>query len=308
VPYFEKLSVASWEREPDYSDDYERLARLEAELSDGPPVRYELLSIWRLARDARYAGWARRVGPDTCQVTFFGLEQTQDWFCRRRGSFRDCVAATERLLEAGMKPRWQLFLTKEILPDLGGLMRLVERMRLRERVAALGSEFAMFIHVPSFVGEGRKIAHLAATQDDTKQIPGELIESTQRHVGTEQLWVSEAEAVAENLQDERPLGHPEPQSDAKLWFGIAANWDVFPSFGSGEPWWRLGNLKRDGLGTILTNFEQQRVLPLRLNQAGVRRELARRYGDPSSQRLVGSAADLADYWLERRCEELHAAR
>ncbi len=106
-PYFDQLSVLSWVREPDYSDDYERLAALEAELSDGPAVRYELLSIWRLARDPKYAARAKRFGPDTCQVTFFGLEPTQDWFYRRRGAFQDCVTATQRLLEAGMKPRWQ---------------------------------------------------------------------------------------------------------------------------------------------------------------------------------------------------------
>ncbi len=94
---FEKLSVLSWVREPDYSDDYERLAALEAELSDAPSVRYELLSIWRLARDPKYAAWAKRVGPDTCQVTFFGLGQTQDWFYRRHGAFQDCVAAAGRL-------------------------------------------------------------------------------------------------------------------------------------------------------------------------------------------------------------------
>jgi hypothetical protein len=308
TPYFERLSVSSWVREPDYSDDYERLAALEGELSDGPPVRCELLSIWRLARDPKYARWARRVGPDTCQITFFGLEQTQDWFYRRRGAFGDCIAATEALLEAGMKPRWQLFLTKEILPDLGGLMGLVERMRLRERVAELGGEFAMFIHVPSFVGEGRKIAHLAATLEDTKQIPVALVESTQRHFGSQRLWVTEAEAVAENLKDERPLAYSEPQSEAKLWLGIAANWDVFPSIGSGEPWWRMGNFKRDSLEAILANLAQDRLLPLGLNKPGIRRDLAQRYGDPGSQRVAGSADDLADHWLDGRCEEMHDGR
>ncbi len=184
-------------------------------------------------------------------------------------------------------------------------MELAERMQLRRRVADLGSEFVTFIHVPSFVGEGRKIAHLAATLDEVGQVPAELIESTRRHMGRQDLWVTEAEATACNLKDERPLAYSEPQSQAKLWLGIAANWDIFPIIGNGEPWWRLGNLKRDPLETILANIEQDRILPLQLNRPGIRQDLARRYGDPSSRRLVGSADDLADHWLERRCEKLY---
>ena len=69
-----RLSVATWFREPDYGDDYRRLHDLEAELGDGEPPRYELLSIWRLARDADYASWARSLGPGKCQISFFGTE------------------------------------------------------------------------------------------------------------------------------------------------------------------------------------------------------------------------------------------
>ncbi len=73
----ETLHVMASTREPDFSDDYERLAELEAELGCGKPTRWELLSIWRLARDPKYAQWAKQVGgvPDTCQISFFGLHK-----------------------------------------------------------------------------------------------------------------------------------------------------------------------------------------------------------------------------------------
>ena len=148
-PLFDRMKVFSSFREPDFSDDYERLHDLCNELSDGGTLRFELLSIWRLARDPGYAQWAKKVGPDTCQISFFGLEEATDWFCRRKGAFRDCLAATERLLEVGMKPRWQFFLTKKILPDLDGLMRLIDQMRLRERVAELGGEFVVSFIPPT---------------------------------------------------------------------------------------------------------------------------------------------------------------
>ena len=64
-PYFGQVDVLAWYREPDFSDDYKELYDLSAALSRRAPRRYELLSIWRLARDESYAPWAKSVGPDT---------------------------------------------------------------------------------------------------------------------------------------------------------------------------------------------------------------------------------------------------
>jgi hypothetical protein len=73
----ENISVTTWFREPDYSDNYRQLFELEAELSDTEPKRYELLSIWRLANDPTYAEWAKSVGPSTCQISFFLVWKTR---------------------------------------------------------------------------------------------------------------------------------------------------------------------------------------------------------------------------------------
>jgi len=172
-PFIEKLEVNSAFREPDFSDDYERLHELASELGDVPPTRHELLSVWRLARDPKYAEWARRIGPDTCQISFFGMGETNDWFYRRKGAFDDCIRATERLLEIGMKPRWQLFLTKRIIPELGDLLKIRDRF---------GGEFPIFMHPPGPEGEGRKIYHLSAMLEDTKLIPAEIVEASKAHL------------------------------------------------------------------------------------------------------------------------------
>jgi hypothetical protein len=132
------LSVATWFREPDFGDEYRELYDLEAELGDGRPNRYELLSVWRLARDEGYAEWAESVGPDTCQISFFGLEETNDWFHRRKGVFADALTATERLLNAGMKPRWQLFLTTKLLPELDGFTSVGRSVSAEGTGAGLG--------------------------------------------------------------------------------------------------------------------------------------------------------------------------
>lgn len=300
-PFIKKLAVFSWFYEPDYTDDYEQLCALEAELSDVPPVRFELHSIWRLARDEKYAPWAKKVGPDTCQVSFFGLEETQDWFCRRRGAFRDSILATERLLEAGMKPRWQLFLTKKILPDLAGLMKLVDNMRLRERVRALGNEFQLFIHPPGLTGEGQRLAYLSATLEDTKRVPQELVESTRRHIKTDKIWTTEAEVMSRILSGKETV-QPPYSYPPNLCFEVAANWDVFTNMGNGgsyAPCWTLGNLKRDPLSVIMSNFEEDRIIPLQLNRPEILQEAARRYGNSARQDVVN---DIEESWYERYCE------
>ena len=296
-PFIEKLSVSTWFREPDHSDDYEQLHELEAELSDYEPARYELLSVWLLARDPRYVEWAKKVGPDTCQITFFGMEETNDWFYRRKGAFRDCIAATERLLDVGMKPRWQLFLTKKILPDLPGLMRLMDRMKIRERVRALGGEFVLFMHPPDFEGEGRKIRHLAATADDLGLIPAEIIESTTKHF---KIWTTEAEAIRAIMDGEEK---PEPAygMPKRLYFFIGSDWDVFSNIGTLEPWWKLGNLKTDAIDVIFDNFENDRPLGYQVNRTVSRRELAERFGNPNSRFVIGG---FDAGWLAEYCEEV----
>ncbi len=58
----QELTVSTWIREPDYWNNYRALYALEAALSDDPPERYELLSIFRLAHDAGYAEWRNLLG------------------------------------------------------------------------------------------------------------------------------------------------------------------------------------------------------------------------------------------------------
>ncbi|MBD3243281.1 MAG: hypothetical protein GF331_22010, partial [Chitinivibrionales bacterium] len=186
-----KLTVTTWFREPDFTEDYRRLYALEEELSDGPPARFELLSIWRLARDDGYAEWAKSVGTDSCQVTFFGLEATNDWFHRRRGAFADALSATDRLLKAGVKPRWQLFLSTKVLSELVDFTEMVERLELKKRVQYLGAEFEIFAHLPGPDYEGRKIESLRPTVEQLQSIPQVLTAASQRHFGRQTLWHSE---------------------------------------------------------------------------------------------------------------------
>jgi len=165
-PFIERLTFFTWYREPGFAPDYRELWELEKELSTNHEAkRWELLSIWRPARDEAHAQWAADIGTEGCQISFFGLEETSDYFTRRPGSFEDSLVATERCLDAGIRPRWQLFLTQRIIPELDALLALVDQMDLEQRVWQLGHDFEIFIHMPGPGGEGFRIEHLHPTAD-----------------------------------------------------------------------------------------------------------------------------------------------
>jgi hypothetical protein len=297
------LTVATWVWEPDFSPEYKELYHLEKELSDGDPHRFELLSVVRLARDKEYAEWARSVGPDTCQITLFGTEKTTDWFYRRKGAFKDCIKATEQLLDVGMKPRWQLFLTTKILPELKDLLELIDTLKLRERVQSLGAEFELFIHTPGPDGEARHIEYLRPTLKDTDLIPQELITASKAHFGTENLWYTEGELIS-HITKEENLYH-EYVNPPIFAFYITQTQDVFSNMGTLEPWWKLGNLKTDSVPKIFDRFENNACLGFKTLYTISPKTLAKKYGNLKSTKIYTDKEDLEALYVAQYCESIY---
>jgi hypothetical protein len=299
----EKLSVLTWFREPDFGDDYRQLHALEAELSDGKPCRYELLSVWRLARDGAYARWARSVGPDTCQISFFGIEETTDWFYRRRGAFEDALTATERLLDAGMRPRWQLFLTTKLLPELDQLLGVVDRLHLRQRVRELGREFQIFVHPPGPDHEARRIERFRPMADQVADLPEDILAPTREHFKRDVLWQAEDTLYAQMLSGDNDTKKSEGGLPEVLWFFVCSNWDVFSNVGTLEPWYRLGNLRRDSFESIIRRFEDDGPLGLQVQFRTSPLTLVKQYGDAQGQKVYSSTDDLLSLYRGTHCEE-----
>ena len=301
----ESLYIQSWFREPDFSDEYRHLYELEDELSDGKPECYELLSVWRLAHDKEYASWAKSVGPDTCQITFFGMEETTDWFHRRKGAFKDALTATERLLEVGMKPRWQIILTKKLLPEMDDLLRLIDRLKLRKRVQDPGSEFQLFVHAPDPLHEGRKIEYLRPTAEEVTSLSEDILIPSRKHLNRTTLWQTEGELYASILKDEeiRPKDERVLEEPQQFWFFVTNNWDVYSNVGTLEPWWKLGNLKTDSVENIVRRFEKDEIPGLDVLLNYPRDRLAREYGDPKGPKIYSGKGDLLNLYLAKYCEE-----
>jgi hypothetical protein len=308
TPFWQHLGVSTWTREPDFSDDYRRLYALEQELSGLPSRRSErgLLSIWRLARDPGYAEWAHSIDVRVCQLTFFGLEEATDWGHRRRGAFRDLLLATERLLAAGIRPRWQWCFTKRIIPDLPGLIELMDAFRLRERCEALGGTFEFFLHCPMPVGEAISVEHLRPVERDLDLVPGWLREHSEQYFRRSAI-VPERKLLLQFLEDSTTVAESIEDlmfGSAGLWFQVAPNFDLYLYACEATRAYRLGNLKSDGLAYCLEVFETDRTLGLQALFHIPVYELARRFGRPWGRRLYYPSdlkARWARMWADAEC-------
>lgn len=296
-PFAKPLTVMTWYREPDYALNYRELWELEKELSDkGTAKRFELLSIWRLARDKDYAQWARDIGTEICQISFFGLEETTDYFTGRRGSFRDSLLATERLLEVGIRPRWQLFLNKRLIPELEAFITLIQMMELENRARALGYEFEVFLHPIAPDGEAFNIEHLRPTVDVLSSIPSYLAEKTKHYLDAstleECLGKGEIDWIAELSEENEPFATFPPT----LAFMVTPELDAYSNLGEPMPWWRLGNLRAEGIDKIMDRYENDKVPGLHVNFHISVSQLAQIYGRKNSQ-YIYTRDDLILRWL-----------
>ena len=275
----ERLNFCSWWREPDFRDDYRELWELEKELSSpGSAQRFELLSTWRLARDPSYADWAAHIGTKVCQITFFGMDETTDWGMRRKGAFLDQITATERCLTAGIAPRWQLFLTKRCLHELPDFLYLMKHLKLRERCEQIGGQFEFFIGGISPEGNGFGIENERIEKGDLALIPQEMIALSRD--GLDGLGEPENELLPELLSCSTP-----PERYPTPWLFIDADFDVYPNIAEPTTWWKLGNLKTDGVERIMKTYMDGATPGMTANNTFPVSVLAERFGNPNSTKL-----------------------
>lgn len=237
------------------------------------------------------------------QLTFFGGEETTDFYTGRKGAYRDLLTAVDRLLDAGIAPRIQVFVNRETVGELPMVEELICRLDLERRCEAAGIPFACFVHQGSCDGEAEKLYPIWITTEDLEKIPEYFREHTLRHFGKPDLQAvfgrEEGEICRELLGDRstEDLG----KTDSPVLY-IDGDFNVFPNTGVPAPQWKLGNLRTDGAGRILEALRNNESPAQRVRAEVPVSELASAFGDPESRRLFGRG-DYIEYLLNRYCRQ-----
>ncbi|MBE6614241.1 MAG: radical SAM protein [Ruminococcaceae bacterium] len=297
-PFTDSLEIDYWYREPDFSEDYRELWNLTTALSDRKTPHFELVSVWRLVRDASYVDWLKERGVQAVQLTLFGGEVMTDRYTGRKGAYREILSAVDILLQNGIVPRIQTFVNRETLPELPHLVSIIRSMGLEARCTAVGKEFSFFLHQGSCDGANENNYDLWLTPADLAEIPPLLMQYTCRHFGTEDpteiFGRTEAQwySLLADSQDTENIVTDTPV------FYIDHNYDVFPNITTPSPHWRLGNLYTDNAETILQRYTENSTPAQHIRASVPFCEIVRTCGNPTSQKLF-CRGDYTDFLRNR---------
>jgi MoaA/NifB/PqqE/SkfB family radical SAM enzyme len=280
-PYAEKIEVFSWCREPDYRKDYRALWALEARLSDEKTPHFELMSLWRAARDESYIPWLRELGVRRMQLTLFGGRETTDRYYGRAGAFDEVLRAIARLRQNGIVPRLQVFVNRENIGEMPGIEALAQETGL-----AQDPEFRAFAHQGSCDGENEKLYPIRITPQEAARIPPRLRAWTEQYLGRPlEAVFGQTEAALCSEMAESPAVHGGAREEGGAVFYIDQRMDVYPNWTAPGPAWRLGNLRADGAAAILARYLADDTPGQRACARVTEGELVRACGDGRSQRL-----------------------
>lgn len=277
-------------REPDFCDNYVERWQRDIQISvNAKPQRFELASFWRLVRDHNYVRFLKSIGVNKAQLTFFGTEETTDWYVGRKGAYRELLQATEILIEHQIAPRWQAFISTKNATDIIKLLAKSKELILSERCKNFGEKFSFFIHSGSCDGENRKLYLLRINKED---IPAELIPYYNNFSEAK----TEAE-LCELLANNNTCFVYHNENEITL--NIASNFDVYFNFTHMRPEWKIGNILTDDSTELARRVIDEDVPALRLARKPPVSDLVRRFGNPLSHKIFDCIDDYKAYLLNK---------
>ena len=286
-PYFEKIAFYSWLREPDYCEDYAvRWERDVAISKNTRPKRFELASFYRIVRDKNYIPFLKSVGVKKVQLTFFGRKDTQDRYVGRKGAWEEVMAASDLLARNGIVPRWQCFINEENRQEIVEIYHLAQEKR---QTGCPALEF--FVHEGSCEGENRKLYPIRIRKD---HIPREL-----RPVYLDYSSLTSERECCRILWEDAE--HPRFPIGDEITLNIANDYSVYYNYTNMSRPWIIGNLKKDASAELVRRVAEGDTYALRKARQTTWSELARKYGDPESERVF-SLEDFQMYLLNNELE------
>lgn len=151
---------------------------------------------------------------------------------------------------------------------------------------------------------GFKIEHLRVEKNNEKCIPDLIIEKTKEHYSKCKLWYTEGKFIKEFMK-EGNIDVINMFIPNVSWLFIDSNWNVYSNLecASFDPWWKLGNIKRNSIEEIIKRYEANKCYGLRVASEITVKELVEKYGDTYGQKLYESKGDLLSYYLNRFCKK-----
>ena len=154
----------------------------------------------------------------------------------------------------------------------------MKHLKLRERCEQIGGQFEFFIGGISPEGNGFGIENERIEKGDLALIPQEMIALSRD--GFDGLGEPENELLTELLSYSTP-----PKRYPMPWLFIDADFDVYPNIAEPTAWWKLGNLKTDGVEKIMQTYMDGLTPGMTANNTIPVFVLAERFGNPNSTKL-----------------------
>lgn len=255
-----KIQVYSWFREPDYFNNYQEIFELEKQLSDFHYNHFELASYFKIVRDNEYAKWLKSIGVNEVQLTFFGLEETTDYYIGRKGAFNELIASIDILLKAKITPRIQLFLFKDNLKEMEALINFFKDINLEEKCKEVNDHFSLFAHLSVCIGESMKLYESRLEESDIKDIPSYILTNSFSHFKTtsvkEIFGDKESKLYNYFLNNDYKID----LIDSHPVFYIDKDFNVYSNKGTISKVWSLGCLKELTIEQIIENYLNNRCI------------------------------------------------
>jgi len=137
----------------------------------------------------------------------------------------------------------------------------------------------VFVNFFSPEGNGFYIDDETLEEGDLEKIPQGLVDICRD--GIDDLGQPEYTLLNELANDDSP-----PNLSANMYYiSINADYDTYPNIAEIAPWWRLGNLKTDGVDAIIKAYRDETTPGMKANRQLPVCELARRYGVKNSKKI-----------------------
>ena len=264
-PYFNNIEFYSWLREPDFCNDYKNRWIKDNELSSFKPERFELASFYRIVRDPEYVKWLKELGTKKVQLTFFGLEETTNYFVGRKGAYQELIKASQILKENGIEPRWQMFIYETNKEEVVKLIKIAKEMDIKE----------ILVHEGTCDGNNRNFYDVRINKS---HIPEEVKPYYLDYANI----LSEKECI-EILKDDE--SHYLPHNDGDIVLYITNDLNVYFNFTNPSPAWKIGNIKEDNILEIVRKVVEEDIPALNLSKTIAAKKLVQKYGNFDSDRV-----------------------